>query len=84
MFQREKSWEKRRFAPTKGNFLGHASGGELDINLFPNGRTEPGWSDEGKQFRQMERYVADHPGHFSIIGRLRRRYLVRMGWIWRA
>lgn len=53
------------FRADKGHFLGHASGGELDINLFPQRRElNRGWSYAGKQFRQMERYVADHPGTF--------------------
>lgn len=53
------------FVADKGHFLGHASGGILDINLFPQRRElNRGWSDEGKRFRSMERYVAEHPGVF--------------------
>ena len=53
------------FAVDRGHFLGHASGGELDINLFPQRRElNRGWSDEGKLFRQMEHYVAAHRGCF--------------------
>ena len=53
------------FLADKGHFLGHASGGILDINLFPQRRElNRGWSEEGKRFRKMERYVADHPGTF--------------------
>jgi hypothetical protein len=53
------------FFADKGHFLGHASGGILDINLFPHRRElNRGWSEEGKRFRKMERYVADHPGTF--------------------
>jgi hypothetical protein len=56
---------EKAFRADKGHFLGHASGGELDINLFPQRRElNRGWSDEGKQFRSMERYVAEHPGTF--------------------
>lgn len=56
---------EKAFQADKGHFLGHASGGELDINLFPQRRElNRGWSAEGKQFRQMERYVAEHPGTF--------------------
>lgn len=56
---------EKAFPADKGHFLGHASGGELDINLFPQRRElNRGWSDEGKQFRIMESYVADHPGTF--------------------
>jgi hypothetical protein len=55
----------KAFRADKGHFLGHASGGELDINLFPQRRElNRGWSEEGKEFRSMERYVAQHPGTF--------------------
>ena len=55
----------RAFVADKGHFLGHASGGILDINLFPQRRElNRGWSEEGKRFRSMERYVAEHPGTF--------------------
>jgi hypothetical protein len=53
------------FLADRGHFLGHASGGVLDINLFPQRRElNRGWSAEGRRFRQMERYIADHPGTF--------------------
>ena len=56
---------EKAFAADKGHFLGHASGGILDINLFPQRRElNRGWSPEGKRFRSMERYVAEHPGTF--------------------
>jgi hypothetical protein len=52
-------------AADRGHFLGHASGGTLDINLFPQDRKlNRGWSNEGKRFRAMEREVARHPGTF--------------------
>ena len=55
----------KAFAADRGHFLGHASGGILDINLFPQRRElNRGWSGEGKRFRQMERYVAEHGGTF--------------------
>jgi hypothetical protein len=55
----------KAFAADKGHFLGHASGGILDINLFPQRRElNRGWSAEGKRFRNMERYVADHSETF--------------------
>lgn len=55
----------KAFVADKGHFLGHASGGILDINLFPQRRElNRGWSEEGKRFRSMERYVAEHPGAF--------------------
>ena len=53
------------FIADKGHFLGHASGGQLDINLFPHRRElNRGWSAEGKVFRTLEKYVADNPGTF--------------------
>ncbi|UCV01700.1 DNA/RNA non-specific endonuclease [Dechloromonas denitrificans] len=55
----------KAFVADKGHFLGHASGGILDINLFPQRRElNRGWSGEGKRFRSMERHVAEHPGTF--------------------
>lgn len=55
----------KAFTADKGHFLGHASGGILDINLFPQRRElNRGWSVEGKRFRSMERFVADHSGTF--------------------
>ena len=56
---------EKAFAVDRGHFLGHASGGILDINLFPQRRDlNRGWSREGKQFRRMERYVTNHHGTF--------------------
>jgi hypothetical protein len=56
---------EKAFRADNGHFLGHASGGILDINLFPQRRElNRGWSAEGKEFRQMERFVAQHPGTF--------------------
>lgn len=53
------------FTVDKGHYLGHASGGVLDINLFPHRRDlNRGWSSDGKRFREMERYVATYPGTF--------------------
>ncbi len=55
----------KAFLADRGHFLGHASGGELDINLFPQRRElNRGWSAEGKLFRRMEHYVAEHLGSF--------------------
>ena len=60
-----KSLQRKAFVADKGHFLGHASGGILDINLFPHRRElNRGWSSEGKRFRKMERYVEQHPGTF--------------------
>lgn len=59
------------FVADRGHFLGHASGGELDINLFPHRRDlNRGWSAEGKRFRQMEAFVATHSGTFFYHGAL--------------
>lgn len=56
---------ERAFHADKGHFLGHASGGQLDINLFPQRRElNRGWSKPGKRYRAMERYVAKRPGTF--------------------
>lgn len=55
----------KAFLADRGHFLGHASGGALDINLFPQRRElNRGWSPEGRRFREMERHVANAPGTF--------------------
>jgi len=55
----------KKMVADRGHFLGHASGGSLDINLFPHHRDlNRGWSAEGKRFRSMERCVSEHPGTF--------------------
>ncbi len=47
----------------RGHFVAHAAGGGTDLNLFPQavglnrGRTE-----QGRRWREMERYVARNPG----------------------
>ena len=62
----QKTLGEGTFRVDKGHFLGHASVGLLDINLFPHRRElNRGWSDEGKRFRKMEKFVSDHPGTFS-------------------
>lgn len=49
------------------SIFAHASGGELDINLFPQRRDlNRGWSAEGKRFRRMEKWVAKRPGTFHV------------------
>ncbi|GAA4344392.1 hypothetical protein [Flaviaesturariibacter amylovorans] len=49
----------------KGHFIAHATGGPIDANLFPQKREiNRGWSKEGKRYREMERFVAAHPGIF--------------------
>ena len=55
------------FDADRGHWLSHASGGELDINLFPQRRElNRGWSDEGKVFRRMESAAAGTPGTFHF------------------
>ena len=51
----------------KGHFMGHAQGGGLDVNLFPQ-RTKinRGWSERGKVYRKMERYSSLYPGTFCF------------------
>ena len=64
-FLTQSSHRENIFVSDKGHFLGHACGGELDINLFPQRRElNRGWSEEGKRFRKMEKYVADNTGTF--------------------
>lgn len=51
----------------KGHAMAHASGGGLDVNLFPQRRElNRGWSADGKVYREMERYCAEHPGTFAF------------------
>jgi len=61
----QKVLRDKAFHADKGHFLGHVSGGRMDINLFPQQRElNRGWSEEGKRFRTMERYVAKEIGSF--------------------
>jgi len=47
----------------RGHFVAHGAGGGLDLNLFPQLATlNRGWSRQGRLWRQMERYAAEHPG----------------------
>jgi hypothetical protein len=49
----------------RGHFVAHTAGGPLDMNLFPQRRDlNRGWSAQGKQYRSMEQYLADHPDTF--------------------
>lgn len=49
----------------KGHFMSNATGGPLEINLFPQKRAiNRGWSENGKRYRRMEKFVADNPGSF--------------------
>ncbi len=56
-----------RTAYDKGHFIGHALGGLLHINLFPQSkRINRGWSEMGKLYRQMERYCERNPGTYCF------------------
>ncbi len=47
----------------KGHFIAHGFGGPVDVNIFPQRRdVNRGWSEEGKRYRKMEKYVAANPG----------------------
>lgn len=51
----------------KGHFIGHAIGGMLHINLFPQTKdVNRGWSEGGKTYRRMERYCQNHPGTYCF------------------
>lgn len=56
---------KRRY--DKGHFMGHALGGGVDINLFPQvAATNRGASEAGRRFRALERYALERPGTFCF------------------
>jgi hypothetical protein len=45
----------------RGHFVNRASGGGYDINLFPQeSKLNQGHSEEGKVWREMERYMAEN------------------------
>jgi len=50
----------------KAHYIGHALGGKVDqleVNVFMQLRAvNRGWSKEGKRFRALERYAAEHSG----------------------
>jgi len=51
----------------KGHFIGHALGGGLDVNLFPQkSDVNRGWSEKGRLYRKMERYCANNIGTFCF------------------
>jgi hypothetical protein len=51
----------------KGHFIGHALGGLLHINLFPQSKgINRGWSEPGKLYRKMERYCEKNPGSYCF------------------
>ena len=52
----------------RAHFVAHASGGEEDINLFPQlTHLNRGWSPQGKVYRQMERRLAANPGTYFFL-----------------
>lgn len=51
----------------KGHFIAHAFGGGLDMNVFSQARDfNRGISDQGKIYRQMERYCYENAGTFCV------------------
>jgi hypothetical protein len=51
----------------KGHFIGHAIGGNLDVNLFPQRKDiNQGLSPRGKVFRRMEKHCFENPGTFCF------------------
>lgn len=51
----------------KGHFIGHAIGGSLDENLFPQRRDiNQGLSERGREFRKMEKYCLENSGTFCF------------------
>lgn len=51
----------------KGHFIGHAFGGTLHINLFPQTtRINRGWSEHGKLYRRMESYCEKNAGTYCF------------------
>lgn len=57
------------FRADRGHLGSHAQGGsERGINLIPMARElNRGWSQQGKVFRELERYCASHPGTFFWV-----------------
>ena len=51
----------------RGHYLGHVIGGSVYANIFPQKREiNRGTSEEGKEFRNMERYLKKHLGLFCF------------------
>ena len=65
-----KSDESRAWSDSetdRGHFLAHAMGGSILTNIFPQKRsTNRGRSNDGIKYRQMEKYLTDHPGTFCF------------------
>ncbi len=66
------SWLRGLIGPTearwskhfdKGHFVAHSLGGGTELNIFPQRRDlNRGWSEAGREFREMERYCLRNPG----------------------
>jgi hypothetical protein len=51
----------------RGHFMAHCIGGGLDVNVFSQARhVNRGISEEGKTYRQMEKYCFSNPGTFCF------------------
>lgn len=51
----------------RGHFIAHGSGGGADINLFPQlTEVNRGWSNRGRVYRRMEKYLVAHPGTYCF------------------
>jgi hypothetical protein len=51
----------------KGHFIAHSIGGGLDVNVFSQNRDlNRGVSEQGKIYRQMEKYCYENPGTFCF------------------
>jgi hypothetical protein len=51
----------------KGHFVAHSIGGALDVNVFSQNRyLNRGVSEQGKIYRQMEKYCYERPGTFCF------------------
>jgi hypothetical protein len=51
----------------RGHFIAHCSGGGLDVNVFSQNRNlNRGLSEEGKLYRQLEKYCWANPGTFCF------------------
>jgi hypothetical protein len=51
----------------KGHFVAHSIGGGLDVNVFSQNRyLNRGVSEQGKIYRQMEKYCYENPGTFCF------------------
>jgi hypothetical protein len=52
----------------RGHAASRAQGGGYDINLTPQDpRLNRGWSLQGREWRAIERYLADHPGTAFVV-----------------